>query len=284
MTRHEQPPTAYEAFLADPLSIWIESTFGLTPEPETGRLRRAKPISITGAEGAAGKLAAATGVPEPQCRGAIQQALLAGYHVQHPETGFPVFAFRLHQFISRGDTVYASLEAPEERYITTQGQQYVPGDRSRILLPVAFCRECGQEYYTVYRHADAKTGRIVLSAARGVRPIRGGVGHHRLPLPRLRQSLAEDPQEIIERLPEDWLEVYKGARRIKSSYRTKQPLRVQVDALGQEAAAGDVYHFLQLALPLLPELRRVVRRAASDRTSASWPRSLRKAGARPRPS
>ena len=28
-------------------------------------------------------------------------------------------------------------------------QQFVPGDRSRILLPLVFCRECGQEYYCV---------------------------------------------------------------------------------------------------------------------------------------
>ena len=44
--------------------------------------------------------------------------------------------------------------------------------------------------------------------------------------------------------------MYKDARRIKSSYRTKQPLRVQVDALGQEAATGDVYHFLRSPFPL----------------------------------
>ena len=58
------------------------------------------------------------------------------------QTGFPVFAFRIHQFFSRGETVYASLEPPEERFITTQLQQFVPGDRSKVLLPLAFCREC----------------------------------------------------------------------------------------------------------------------------------------------
>ena len=246
----QQPPAAYEAFLTDPLSIWIESTFGLTQEPQTGRLRRAKPISITGTEGAAGKLATDTGVPEPQCRGAIQQALLAGYHVQHPETGFPVFAFRLHQFISRGDTVYASLEAPEARYITTQGQQYVPGDRSRILLPVAFCRECGQEYYTVYRHVDPKAGRITYQP----REVYDQSGEESAITGFLYPDFAypwpEDPQEISDRLPEDWLEVSKGARRVKSSFRTKQPLRVQVDAVGHETEAGGVYHFLRSPFPL----------------------------------
>ena len=76
---------------------------------------------------------------------------MTGYNVRNPETGFPVFAFRLHQFISRGDTVYASLEPEESRYLTIYRQQYVPGDRGKVLLPLAFCRECGQEYYSVRR-------------------------------------------------------------------------------------------------------------------------------------
>ncbi len=245
-----QPPTTFQAFLDDPLNIWIESTFGLTAEPQTGRLRRARPISITGKDGAAGKLAAATGVPEPHCRSAIQAALLAGYQVHHPETGFPVFAFRLHQFISRGDTVYASLEAPAGRYITTQGQQYVPGDRTRILLPVAFCRECGQEYYTVYRHVDPKSGRITYRP----REVYDQSGEESATTgflyPDFDYPWPEDTPEILERLPEDWLEVHKGARRIKATYRTKQPLRVQVDAQGGEAPDGDVYHFVRSPFPL----------------------------------
>ena len=69
-------------------------------------------------------------------------------------TDRPAFAFRLHQFISRGDTVYASLEPEDERYITVTGQKYVPDDRSRVLMPLAFCRECGQEYYPVRAFPD----------------------------------------------------------------------------------------------------------------------------------
>src|SRR5690606_1192984 len=118
-----QPPTDYGAFINDPLSIWIESTFGLASEPGTGRLRRATPISLTGPEGAARRLAESTSLPEERCVAAIQEWLLAGYRVTNPETNFPAFAFRLHQFISRGDTVYATLQAPEERYVTTHGQQ-----------------------------------------------------------------------------------------------------------------------------------------------------------------
>ncbi len=81
--------------------------------------------------------------------------MLAGYTCErNPATGFPAFAFRLHQFISRGDTIYASLESEDQRYLTLNRQQFVPGDRKEVLLPLVFCRECGQEYYCVRRIED----------------------------------------------------------------------------------------------------------------------------------
>src|SRR5439155_20794780 len=90
--------------------------------------------------------------------------LLAGYACEpNPETGFPAFAFRVHQFLSRGDTVYASPEPAATRYITVNGQQFVPGDRERVLLPLVFCRECGQEYYSVLRSGGTPTGARVFT-------------------------------------------------------------------------------------------------------------------------
>jgi hypothetical protein len=56
--------------------------------------------------------------------------------------------------VSRGDAVYASIEEERKRYITLKGQQFVPGDRDRVLMPLAFCRECGQEYYPVRVYKD----------------------------------------------------------------------------------------------------------------------------------
>src|SRR5581483_7197593 len=86
---------------------------------------------------------------------AIERQLVASYGSEpNPDTGFPVFAFRLHQFISRGDGVYASLEPEVSRHLTLQGQQFVHGDRTRILLPLVFCRECGQEYYCVRQTSE----------------------------------------------------------------------------------------------------------------------------------
>jgi hypothetical protein len=121
-------PTDYESLRHDPLASWIESNLGLTTEAISGRLIRARPRSISGQDGAAHQLSTETGLPESRCAEALTRLLMAGYDIPNPETSLPTFAFRLHQFISRGDTVYASLEA-ENTPFDVYGQQSLPGDR-----------------------------------------------------------------------------------------------------------------------------------------------------------
>ncbi len=240
-----KPPTDYDAFITDPLSAWIESNFGLSTEPGSQRLRRATPISISGPEGAARKLSQLTGVDEQRCRDAIEEGLLAGYDVVQPETGFPVFAFRLHQFISRGDTVYASLDPPENRHITTRGQKFTPGSRDRILLPLAFCRECGQEYYVVSRQKAGEDGCDVF-IPRALNDQSGGDDDETGFLyANAAHSWPSNDAEIIERLPDDWLEMYGSARRVRKSRRKKLPAPVRVDGLGRIDADGELYHFIK---------------------------------------
>ena len=102
-------PTSYEAFVADPLSRWIETTFGV--EEREGRLARVTPRSISGRDGAAKDLESLTGVDRSRCERAISRAApRRAMRVKRPDDRLPGFAFRLHQFISKGDTVYASLE------------------------------------------------------------------------------------------------------------------------------------------------------------------------------
>ena len=50
------------------------------------------------------------------------------------------------------------MEDEQSRYTTTNGHQYVPNDRSKLLFPLVFCRECGQEYYCVNVTLDRETG------------------------------------------------------------------------------------------------------------------------------
>jgi hypothetical protein len=156
-TGTNRPLNTFEELAADPVARWVEGTFGIVPRD--GRLVRSPSIPLTGDRGAAERLRQLTGADFDRCKDVIAETLLAGAtRVRHPRTGFPVFAFRLHQFISRGDTLYATLESPEERFLTIYGQLYSPQDRNKVLLPLCFCRECGQEYYSVYLAHDTLTG------------------------------------------------------------------------------------------------------------------------------
>jgi hypothetical protein len=155
-------PTHYAAFIAAPMASWLENTFGVQRDLDSGRLVRALQKAIRGDDGAARTLATLTGLDEQRCEDAIRRWLLAGYGcVPDPATGQQLFAFRLHQFISRGDTVYASLEAHPLRYLSLSGQKVVPGHRDKVLLPLAFCRECGAEYYTIWKSTDVATGHVL---------------------------------------------------------------------------------------------------------------------------
>ncbi len=234
-----KPPADFKGFVSDPLSTWLETTFGLTKEDGTGRLIRIKePRSVTGETGAAKELSSLTGVPEDRCAEAIREGLLAGYTCErNPETGFPAFAFRLHQFISRGDTVYASVEPEDNRAITVYGQQFVPGsDREKVLLPVVFCRECGQEYYCVRQRHDKTSGRRSyegreLSDRLSDEDTEAGFLYFSSESP-----WPSDPDEIRQSVPDDWLEEKRGQFQIRSAKKKDLPQPVRV---GLDGAAGD---------------------------------------------
>lgn len=246
LTRRVQSTTsvssAFHDFVEDPLSTWIESTFGLATEPESGQLVRAKPRSISGAEGAASDLSRLTGVPEERCAQVIQEALLAGYTCEpNPETGFPAFAFRLHQFISRGDAAYATLDSEAERYITVHGQMYEPGSRQRILLPLAFCRECGEEYYVVRRVLDPAMGTysyIPRDLGDQSDPGASEAGFLHFSSEK-GEEWPSDYDAMLERLPEDWVEDMNGVRRVVGSRRKDLPVLVKVAPNGRESSSGD---------------------------------------------
>lgn len=251
------PGSSFQDFIDDPLSSWIETTLGIRQEPSSGRLVRATPRRLSGADGAAAELSALTGVDVARCEEALREGLLRGYACQNPETGFPVFAFRLHQFISKGDTVHASLESESVRYITTEKQKYVPGEnRQRILLPLAFCRECGQEYYAVRFAADEKTGR------RRYEPrelndlfsedsnLAGFIYIDTIdPWP------DEDTAEFAERLPDDWVEERKGSLLIRTDRRKYRPLKMFVNTCGEEDQDGLRCHFIPAPFRFCPHCR-----------------------------
>jgi hypothetical protein len=122
--------SGYEELATDPLAAWIERRFGLAEEPGSGILVRGAPTTV---KMPSEDLAALTSRTPEACRIAIQQTLLAGARTENPVSGRPLFAFRLHQFISKGASVYVTLEPEDTRAIEHTYQMSYP-DRPATLL------------------------------------------------------------------------------------------------------------------------------------------------------
>ena len=227
-------PADYADLVRDPLASWAETSFGLDRDEE-GRLARRVPTTV---QLAAAQLAGQTGADAGKCEKALQRTLQAGSRARHPQTGRPLFAFRLHQFLSKGDTAYVTLEDESSRHITRDYQVEQPGSDGKVLLPLAFCRECGQEYLVVWRrHRD---GEFRYTARRDASVSAGGDADGYLyvssdmPWPRdLDTVIAE------RRLPDSWLEVSDrtGQDVVRPTARKYLPDPVTVDVAGRERPA-----------------------------------------------
>ncbi len=244
------PDASFAAVTAHPLAAWLESTFGLA-EAE-GRAIRRTPIPF-----AAGvrDLVAATGLDAELCRARLTATLEAGNAAQSA-TGETVFAFRLHQFLASGSSVYATIEPTERRHLTTEGQYVAPpgeGGQQRLLYPLAFCRECGQEHYLASRATDSSglqqlvPRSPLLNAPDDDTP--GAAGYF---LPE-----RDDLWSADEDLPEHWTEQRKAGPRVKGNYAPHVPAHVWAspDGILTETARAGAVEGWYVPRPLLLCLR-----------------------------
>jgi hypothetical protein len=123
-------PERADEFKKHPLVAWVEQSFGLETDAD-GRLKRRTPRTLM--DGAAG-LAAATGQSIEECEALLRDLFLRGSELQTADEE-PIFAFKLHQLISQGQAIYATLEDSVERSLRMDAQYYAaPADRSRTHL------------------------------------------------------------------------------------------------------------------------------------------------------
>jgi len=140
----EPLPQGLDAFRRHPLVRWVEHELGIEIQAD-GNLRRRVPCSLPEA---AGRLAEAMGLPREVCEKRLREVLSRGGELVR-EDGGRAFAFKLHQFISQGRTLYATLEPANKREFSIEGQIQIGS--GRLLAPIKFCRHCGQDYYHVLR-------------------------------------------------------------------------------------------------------------------------------------
>lgn len=135
-------PDELDAFRRNALVRWVEHELGVTADA-SGQLKRQVPRSL---REAATRLAEATGAEEKKCEEKLREVLTRGGELVR-EDGGRALAFRLHQFISQGRSLYATLEDGRNREFSMEGQ--LQASSGRLLLPIKFCRQCGQDYYHV---------------------------------------------------------------------------------------------------------------------------------------
>jgi ATP-dependent helicase YprA (DUF1998 family) len=213
---------SYSDFVKDPLAAWIEDIFGIQKEADFFRRR----VPITLKEGAK-RLSELTGTEVSACEEKIKQLLHIGSELRYTDNN-PVFAVRLHQFISKGDSVYATIENSENRHITLSGQRFAEtkDGNDRLLAPLVFCRVCGQEYYQVFRneHESSFGPRLANDIERD--DYYGGY---------LLVDKEENPawdESRVEDLPDQWFRETKKGRTLKSEYREFIPQRFYVTSEG----------------------------------------------------
>ncbi len=112
---------------------------------------RASPLSI---DDAARRLADEARRPLDRCAEALKHALLA-FSLPEKDRGVaegapePLFAFKLHQFISGAGRLYTTLDPSGSRTVTFDGQRFDPTNPEKRLFATHFCRKCWQELHPV---------------------------------------------------------------------------------------------------------------------------------------
>lgn len=227
------PPTSFADLFADPLAVWIEDTFGITTKEN--RLVRAQPRTLAQASI---ELAELTGADRQDCEGAIRATLMAGAgeDAVDPSSGRRLFAFKLHQFISRGDTVYQTLAVGEDRWFTTKKQMFKPGDPGKLLYPLAFCRECGQEYLLAAKDDSHGYERFV------PREERDQSGEKKTGYLYVSESdpwpSSTDPLAQADRAPEGWVTGNGDERHVAKDRRDYMPVVMSVSDTGTPTETG----------------------------------------------
>jgi hypothetical protein len=187
------------------------------------------------------QLVEATGLDDDLCRERLKAVLEAGNTVFLPSAA-PMFAFRLHQFLASGSSVFATLDAPGKRFLTTEGQYVAPrtddAQQRRLLFPLAFCHDCGQEYYLVSRVEEGGERYLVPRSPLLNAPDDDTPGTLGFFAPHRDDLWSED-----EELPESWYEQRKAGPRIKDAYQPHVPRRYWArsdGSLGEESQDGAV--------------------------------------------
>ena len=230
--------TSYSAFTRWPRGL--NRPLAYKPNPETGRLIRQPPGRLQGPDSAVADLAALTGLEPDHCAHRLRAFLACGSQLYRDASSrFPIFAFRLHQFFTRGDTVWATLEAEDRRYLSLAKQVAQPGAPDKPLFPLVFCRQCGAAYYRVAERADDQGQPRLLPREDRREPGDDGRDDAYLYLSAAAPWPRADDPERLERLPDFLKETTaQGVERVPREALKDVPATMFVEATGRIVPEG----------------------------------------------
>ena len=225
-----------------PLTIWVETSLGVAWSDVDQRWVRARPLTV---DEAAQKLSDEAARDLAACRATLRDLLLISSVAESQRTkkadasDRSFFAFKLHQFICGAGNAYATIEAPGHRSVTTEGQQFLPGEPEKRLYPVHFCRECGHEYHPVRLVRDGGEQVVLARDIDDAAPTGSDEGEPVLDGAEEREVFGfltpspSDPDFTFadrdEDYPENWLDHdAAGTPRLKSYYRAWRAKKIAV--------------------------------------------------------
>jgi hypothetical protein len=223
-----RPGNNLEALRRHPLAAWVETTFGITTEDE--RLVRREPVTYR--QGLK-QLAELSGLQEPAADTAFK-AILEDGNSSEVTKDERFFAFRLHQFLSSGSSIFATLEGTDTREFSIQGKYALPGQENRLLFPLAFCRECGQEYYLVALRWDNDGESLQPRAPEISAPDDEDLGEFGYATLDAEELWDDDDED----LPSTWFVQRKSGRSLKPEYRPNRPRKYFVSPHGKVNTNG----------------------------------------------
>ena len=292
-------PASYADLRHDPLASWIEAAFNLGRDDEG---QAGTPQADHAVQRAATDLAKQASADPKQVREG---------HPAHPASRLPRQEPGERPPAVRVPPAPVHLQGRHhprdarrrrsKREVTRDYQIELPGSDGKLLYPLAFCRECGQEYLAVWR--KTKDGMVTYQARRdttiadddadgdaadGDVPGRASYADGYLYVssdllwPRDRATVIAD-----RRVPESWVEIddRSGGETLKQSSRRHVPVAVTVDAYGMESPPRDGLEaaFIPGRFRFCLQLRRAPTETYRGQDFASQPPStVRAAQARPR--
>ena len=189
-------PEERNAYLKHPLVRYLEYEMGL--EERDGALVRREPRPLSEV---AKKLASLLGKDEEKCLTKLREALLHGIRFQFAGQP-PLLAFKLHQFISQGQAVYATLEPLEERRFSLERQ--ITQEEDTLWAPLRFCRICGQDHYCVVQRSEDQFEAALPGEDYTEEGLKGYLTPHSPDLPELEELIPSEWRDRRGRLKNPW--------------------------------------------------------------------------------